>query len=243
MGLVGAAVAGGVATSVVGAGLSSLTAKKQSGAISAGQAQANAASEAGGQNANIILSPYLYQGENALTQYGNIAGVNGSDAAAYAMNQFTTSPGYQYQLQQGLRAVDAGAASKGILRSGATLKAEQTLGTNLASQDFSSYINRLSDLSGLGSRAATSAANADLGVGTQISGTNASAAGQQASIAGAEGTGLASAANLGIGSAVNGLFNYFNTPSTPGNLSNYGASANDYGTAPLVPSGFNIGGY
>jgi hypothetical protein len=44
---------------------------------------------------------------------------------------FQSSPGYQFQLEQGLRAVDAGASAKGMLRSGAT-QAEQKFGHGLA---------------------------------------------------------------------------------------------------------------
>ncbi len=234
MGLVGGAVAGGIASAVVGGGISALTAKKQSSSIGAGQAQANEALVEGRNQANATLAPFISTGSNALTQYANITGLNGADAATTAMNEFTASPGYQYQLTQGLRGVDAGAASRGLLRSGSTLKAEQTLGSNLANQDFSNYIGRLNDLAGFGGRASTTAANADVGTATQIANTDASAAGNQASIAGGLGSGLQAAGNLGV----NSLLNYFNTPSTPGNLSNYGASANDYGNAPLVPAGF-----
>lgn len=94
--------------------------------------------------------PFINAGQGAATQTSNLLGLNGSDAANQAMSTFQASPGYQYQLSQGLQAVDHGAAAGGLLRSGATLKAEQTLGDNLANQDFGNYMGRLNTLSGVG---------------------------------------------------------------------------------------------
>jgi hypothetical protein len=169
--------------SVVAAGVglagSLLKGGSQSSAISSGQQQANAA-----------VAPYQTQGTNALTDYANLEGLNGSAAATTAMGNFTASPGYQYDVSQGLRAVDAGAAGKGILRSGATLKAEQTLGNNLADQDFSNYTNRLSNLAGMG-----------LSASTNVASTDTAAAGQQASIYGNTTTGLSSGVTTALGSS------------------------------------------
>ena len=78
------------------------------------------------------------------------------------MAGFHTSPGYQFQLDQGLRAVDAGAAANGLLRSGAALKAEQTFGTGLADKEFApDYYNRLFDLSKLTAEARRRACERD----------------------------------------------------------------------------------
>lgn len=122
-------------------------------------------------------------------------GLNGQDAATTAMEQYQTSPGYDFQMQQGLRAVDAGAAAKGMLRSGATLKAERTFGQGLADQDFSAYYGRLNQLS-------TSGQNASVGAGTNAMNTANNSAQTDASLATTQGnltTGLAS----GLGTAAN----------------------------------------
>lgn len=177
---VGAAVAAGAASAAVGAGISALTAKGQSGAISQGQQQANA-----------VLAPYSNTGVQSDTRAADLLGLNGQPAADTAMTSFQASPGYQYSVDQGLRAVDAGAAAKGMTRSGATLKAEQALGNNLADQDFGNYITRLNSLSNFGITAA----------GGQAS-TDTSAAGQQASIYGSEGSNISKAVGGGL---TNGL--------------------------------------
>src|SRR5215469_17865844 len=89
------------------------------------------------QNYNTAVAgyqPFATAGQLSLTDQQDLLGLNGPDAASAAMAKFQTSPGYQWSLGQGLRAVDAGAAARGMLRSGAALKAEQTFGTGLADQ-------------------------------------------------------------------------------------------------------------
>jgi hypothetical protein len=165
------------AAALVGVGTSILSANSQSDAISKGQAQADAR-----------LAPFATGGTTAFNAEGDLTGINGPAAATTAMGNFTASPGYQYQVSQGLRAVDNGAASKGLLRSGATLKAEQTLGTNLANQDFTGYVGRLNSLATIGANAATGQATVDTG-----------AAGAQAKITGQEFSNINSSVNTGLG--------------------------------------------
>ena len=146
-----------------------------------------------------------------LFRSASFTGLNGPDAAAAAMQNFTASPGYGYQVDQGLKAVDAGAASKGLLRSGQTLQAEQTLGANLANQDFSAYLNRLSGMAGLGLDSSKSFAGLMSGQSMSQQDTTTKAAGAQAGLTDAFGNKLANAAGTGINSLAeyatkNGLF-------------------------------------
>lgn len=209
-----APVAAAVAGAAVSGGISALTKGNQSGAISTGQ-----------QQANTVLQPYVDTGENALTKYADLQGINGQPAADAAMSTFQKSPGYDYRVSEGLRAVDAGAAASGMLRSGATIKAEETLGSNLANQDFGAYVSRLNDLSKFGLQ----------GAGLTAS-TDTSAAGQQASIAGAQGTGFSNAAGLATGAVTNGLTKYFAGPSDDGI---YGSSGFQTGSGGTNSSGAN----
>jgi hypothetical protein len=124
------------------------------------------------QQTRADLQPWRETGQNALMIAGNLAGANGPQAATAAMANFQQSPGYAFQMEQGLRAIDAGAASQGILRSGATQKREMAFGEGLASQEFENYYNRLYNLSGMGFKAAggqgdanTQMANMELGAG------------------------------------------------------------------------------
>lgn len=61
-------------------------------------------------NANALLQPYIDQGTSALKLTGDLSGANGVEAGKAAMENFQFSPGYQFALDQGLKAVDAGAA-------------------------------------------------------------------------------------------------------------------------------------
>ena len=75
---------------------------------------------------------------------------------------FMASPGYQFRLDEGIKAAERSAAARGLLGSGATLKAVQRYGEGLASQEYENYANALRSMAGIGqtSTQATSAAGA-----------------------------------------------------------------------------------
>ena len=157
------------------------------------------------------VAPYYAAGTPAIGQEGALLGLQGQDAANAAMATYQTSPGYAWQMQQGLRGIDAGAAA-GVrqpgVRSGATIKAEETYGQGLAQQDFGNYWNRLSSLAGIGQSAATSEANLGTWGAGQLAnaGTNLQAGitGQAAANT-ASAVGAADAQNSILGNTVSGL--------------------------------------
>lgn len=210
----------------------------QSGAISQGQQQANQVSQQAVNTAQPLYQPFIDQGTAGLGAYADLTGVNGPDVSAAAMKNFAASPGYQYQVSEGLKAVDAGAASRGMLTSGQTLKAEQTLGSNLANQDFGNYMTRLNTLANFGNNGVTGFTNVLTGQANQQQSTDTSAAGNQALIAGNEAKGLTSAATglLGNTSVQNGLTGLF---SGSGSSTPQSFSANQN---PLAGDASNFGG-
>lgn len=245
-----AAVGAAVAGAAVSSGISALTSKKQSSQVQQGQQQAQGISQAAVDESRRLFDPYIGTGKNALDRYADFQGLNGPEAATKAMEGFQASPGYQYQVDEGIRAVDAGAAATGILRSGATLKAETKLGQDLANQDFASYLERLSSLSDLGFRSVSNHANVLSGQATNQQETAASAAGQQASITGNQGKAFGDAA----GSIIkNGLYAFENENSggtpyggyTPdwSNNSSVAQGGWDVGYLNTPPSTFNPGYY
>jgi hypothetical protein len=169
------------------------------GAIGGSLIQSGATSKAGNQAQATLaqsrndLLPWMTQGGTALTATGDLSGANGPDAAKAAMGNFFTSPGYDFRLSEGLRGVDAGAASHGMLRSGATIKAEDKFSQGLASDEFTNYYNRLAGLSGQG----LDAARAEAGVGGQSANTAIGSGNAQSSIFGN--------ASSGLGSSISGL--------------------------------------
>jgi hypothetical protein len=196
----------------------------QANAIKSGQSQANAAIQQGITTATNQLSPWATTGQPANADQADLLGLNGQPAADAAMAKFQQSPGYQWQLGQGLRAVDAGAASQGILRSGATIKGEETFGQGLANTDFGNYWNRLQQLSSGGLTAAGGIANAATGGAANIAATDRGAAGQQSNIIGNEAS--------SIGTAANGLFN------NQGFQSYLGGGASSYSQMPGADMGW-----
>jgi len=137
------------------------------------------------------VAPWRTAGQQALPATADLLGLNGPQAAQAAMGNFQTSPGYQFQFDEGMRALDAGKAGEGMLRSGATRKAEIAFGQGLANQDFTNYYNRLFGLSKLGADVATGGAtNASNAATAALGGANA-----QNSITANEASGLSSAAN------------------------------------------------
>jgi hypothetical protein len=123
----------------------------------------------------------------------NGEGTDNPTADAYG--GFFTSPGYRFRLDQGNQAVQRSAAARGILGSGATMKAIDRYSQGLASSEYGSFADRLAQIAGFGQNA-----------------TNATVAAGQAStqgIASAYGAaGNARASSYAnVGSAINGALN------------------------------------
>jgi hypothetical protein len=70
----------------------------------------------------------------------------------------TTSPGYQFRLDEGLRGVENSAAARGLLQSGGTLKGIERYAEGMAASDFNDHFNRMMSVASGGQQAATSGA-------------------------------------------------------------------------------------
>ena len=117
---------------------------------------------------NTALAGYAPLADTANRGYQSFAdalGLNGQAGTQRAVNQFQTAPGYQFQLGQGLNAIDRGAAARGALSSGGTLAAEQKYGGDLANQSWNQYLGNLSGYNSLAPNlaGATAGLNTDLG--------------------------------------------------------------------------------
>jgi hypothetical protein len=60
----------------------------------------------------------------------------------FSPQDFQNDPAYQFVLQEGLKALDRSASSKGMLKSGDTMKAAETFGQGVASQFYGDAWNR-----------------------------------------------------------------------------------------------------
>jgi hypothetical protein len=93
------------------------------------------------------LSPYAEGGVNANRLIGNALGVNGADAQREYYSGFQTDPGFQSEVDAGLRGIEGSANGRSGLYSGSTLKALQGYGQGKMGQ---AYNNRLNALMGYG---------------------------------------------------------------------------------------------
>ena len=140
------------------------------------------------------LMPYADAGRGSLSQLMGQMGPNGYFNKTYDGQDIYSDPSYQFRLNEGLDAVQSGAAAQGGLLSGATLKALQGYGQDMASQEYqnaynrfnadqTNRYNRLSNIVGLGQNAAAQQGNAGMQTAQAVanntmSGANAQAAGQ-----------------------------------------------------------------
>jgi len=98
------------------------------------------------------------------------------DIGEYMSNYLRSTPGYQFQMDEGVNALNRSAAAKGMLYSGAQQKALTTYGQGLADQTYNALLDRIANLStggqnaavqlgGIGANAASTVANTQLASG------------------------------------------------------------------------------
>ncbi len=226
------------------------------------------------------LSPYNVTGQNALSGAYNLASGSPtgggpdyvSQAGANLPGQMTEAqlqqtPGYQWQLGQGLKAVQSSAAARGLGVSGASMKGAATYATGLADSNyqnqfanaqsrFTDYVNlntaqqsnltnqfnRYNALVSTGENAA-----AQTGVaGTAAANTSAqyiNAAGQDTA---AGTTGVSNALTSGVNNytGYQAYTNALNNSTTQGYPVNYNTNTSFSGYAPQLTSGQTyVGGF
>lgn len=131
------------------------------------------------------LKPYRRQGKNALRGLRNFdfdADYNANVADLerlenFGRDEFETSPGYEFRLQQGMDAIDRGAAARGMTFSGNTLQAYSDYNQGMASQEFGNAYNRLLGRTQIGMANRAERTNRELGNLNNLAGTGMSAAG------------------------------------------------------------------
>lgn len=189
-----------IATAVLGSAAIGAAAKAYSSS-QASKAQKEAADKAAGISTGMYeqtradLAPYRAIGDQAAT---DLSGRLTDLTAPIVMDQATleATPGYQFNLQQGLKATQNSAAARGLGSSGAALKGAAAFATGLADSTYQNQFNnaranktdafnRLKSLvdTGSGAAAATGSAGtaaAKTASDAAIQGGNAEAAGANA---------------------------------------------------------------
>lgn len=151
--------------------------------------------------------PYSQAGQAGLNELMAALGLGSAEENAGALNRFRGSPGYDFQMGEGVNALDRSAAARGGLYSGAQGMALTQFGQGLADSTFNNRLNHLAGLAGLGERTATNEAGMRLGVagsraGIRMGGLNA-ITGANTNIGQAQATGITGAANQWTGAMNN----------------------------------------
>jgi hypothetical protein len=101
-----------------------------------------------------MLAPYRETGAQALGSQEDLAGLNGQEAQAAAIEALQSSPIFESQMQQGEDAILANASATGGLRGGNTQGALAQFRPNLLAQTINDQYARLGGLSSMGLGAA-----------------------------------------------------------------------------------------
>ncbi len=171
------------------------------------QSMANAAQQSAAlqqQRFNQAVSyeqPYMQSGQNALNQYGNAIGLNGSSAQQAYYDNFQNDPGFQSGVNYGLQQIQAQQAAQGMGMSGNTLAALQGYSQNALSQEYQTRLSDLFQNAQLGASSTNALASASTANGNAAASYNL-AAGQ------ATGSALSGVGNS-LSSAMNNYSNYY----------------------------------
>jgi hypothetical protein len=152
-----------------------------------------------------LQEPFRQAGVNALPEL-----VEASRYTPFGMEQFQADPGYGFRLKEGLRALENSAAARGGLLSGNTMRGITRFGQGLASDEFNNAFNRyqagftsrlnpLQALAGVGQTSSNTLSNAAGQLGSNLSNLAVGAGNARASGY----AGMANALSSGIGQGLN----------------------------------------
>lgn len=189
-----AAVAGGVASAATGALLGG--------------------GGGGGSTDPSVSDPFYSQRMGYQDLLQALMGYHGRDSTAALEN----SPGYKFNLNQGLQAVQGSAAAQGMLGSGNVLTALQTQGAGIASQQYWNEFNALAQLAGANIGSPGTAGQIQAGLAGQTAAGNAALSNV-----------VGGAVQSGVGSFLGGGGNYFSGGDPFATSSGYGVGGNTYG--------------
>lgn len=118
-----------------------------------------------GAKADTMLKPYADAGVNALGAFMSELGLG---TAPEGYGGYSESPMARYLLEKGTDAIDASAAMRGGLYSGATLSALDRQRHDIVATDFGDYLNRLGGMTASGQNAAAGRGNVAMGTAAGV---------------------------------------------------------------------------
>lgn len=201
----------------------------------ASEAQENAAEQANRTQWDMFertradMEPWRAAGVNALGRMSAGLGPDGEFMRDFTMADFEADPGYGFRMSEGMKALQNSRAGRGMLNSGATLKAITRYGQEAASQEYTNAFNRyrtqvgdrynrLAGVAGTGQTATQQVGNWGQNTANNVSGNQIGAGNARAS-------GYVGAANAFTG-ALNQGMNWFQrnqAMQNPGGSIGYGS--------------------
>lgn len=150
------------------------------------------------------LQPFVEQGLFAMDEYASMLGIPNSqgELVPYDVADLRETPGYQFQFEEGQRAVDSSGAARGTQLSGRQMKELTRYGDGLAQLYFNKRLDQLLPMIDAGFGASQYQGNAALSTGQGIAGTQQWMGGNLADIELSEGQSLGNlATSLGTNKA------------------------------------------
>jgi hypothetical protein len=214
----GAAI--GAVGSIAGGLLSSSSSSSQAADTGAAEREALNMQKSNLTNTEGLEGNTITVGQNALADITDLSGAGGQAAEQASAGLFQASPGYQYALSQGQKAVDNSAAARGLGTSGAEIKGATANAEGLASTDYNNFYNRLAGIAGTGETAIQTVANAGANAANQNGQTVASGQNQLNQISSNQASGIATGINnFANNSAVQNALNSYGSTTSPGTAS------------------------
>lgn len=212
--MVVAAVVSAAAT-IGGAAISANSANRASDAVAAGNRRAREEQARTRAENLAILNPYVQRGNTAGDTINSFLGLNGSQAGQEAFNTWLNSSDYKFTTDRGVGAITGNAATRGMLNSGATLKALNQFGQDNAQRYVGNWLSALGTQQGVGANSANALVSSNQNAANNISGLYQNTGQTQANAALAQGnawsgalSSLGSLGAYGFGSGAFGQSSY-----------------------------------
>ncbi len=159
------------------------------------------------------FAPYRETGETALGEYGALYGVGregmlSDEDMQAARDRFKTTPGYEFRMEEGVRALDRSASARGNLGGGGYGRDLVKFGQGIGAEEFGNYANRLAGLASMGQSSSAQTASAGMQSAGNISNTLMSGAANEGNAILQAGTARASG-YAGVGNAASGAAQNF----------------------------------
>lgn len=189
-----------LAGSALAAGAQAYGANQAANAMRRGSRRAREAQAEALRQQRETLDPYLQGGQTSQNELLRLLGIGGDPSSAgygsmaqpFGMAQFEADPGYQFRLDEGMKALERSAAARGGLLSGGFLRGATRYGQGVAAQEYQNAFNRyqaerqarlapLFELYGQGAKLANALAGYQGDYGQGAAGTYMNAANARAS--------------------------------------------------------------